>query len=281
MTTTELPTDLLLGDLEAVIRDHARAAKRNQQVSIGPSEIGQECERRLALTLLGSDKINDTRDEWTSSVGTAVHSWLEAAFLAANRRLADEGLPPRWLIEQTVEVRPGLTGHTDVYDMQTATVLDHKSPGVTSIRKYKNATDPRTGARGWPGQQYQWQAHLYGMAWRRLGFPVRSVAIAMYPRSGLIRDTWLWKEPYDPAIADKALARMDALLVGMDIAEELKSLSEYLFGLHRDTSNCSWCPFFTLGPKPPADASTGCGGPFEDPGYQPTGRDMRVPGIAP
>lgn len=265
--------DLLLGDLEAVIRDYARSHQRSQQAQIGPSELGQDCERRVAMTLLGCDKINDERDEWTSSVGTAIHSWMENAFLHANALLVAKGEPARWLVEQTVNIRPGLDGHTDVYDIRTHTVLDHKFPGVTSIRKYRK--------QGHPGRQYIWQAHTYGLGWARLGFPVRNVAIAMYPRSGLVRDTWLWQERYRPEVAREALARVDSLLVGMDIAEGAGSLGEFLNLLRRDTANCAWCPFYKGGPHPSDDPVAGCAGPFEDPGYveQATTHQMRIAGI--
>lgn len=278
MTSIEPANDLLLGDLEAAIRDYARADARSLQAQIGPSELGQACERRVAMTLLGAEKINDERDEWTSSVGTAIHTWMENALKHQNRLLAERGLPVRWLTEQTVEIRPGLSGHTDAYDLWTHTVLDHKFPGVTSIRKYKHATDPVTGLKGYPSEQYVWQAHTYGYGWAKLGFPVRKVAIAMYPRSGLVRDTWLWQADYDPAIAEKALARLDSLLVGMDVAESLGGLGIFLTSLKRDTANCSWCPFWNGGPRPADDPLKGCAGPFEEPGYRDP-RHMSVPGI--
>ncbi len=268
-----MPDDLLLGDLEAVIRDYARGDKRSQQKAIGPSELGQDCTRRLALTMIGADKINDNRDEWTSSVGTALHTWMESAFHEANRNLQSAGLPPRWLIEQTVQIEAGLDGHCDVYDLWTHTVLDHKFPGVTSIRKYRR--------QGHPGRQYIWQAHTYGLGWAKMGFPVRTVAIAMYPRSGLIRDTWLWSEPYDAGIALEALGRKDTLLAEMNVAEHGGQLDAYFAQLPRNTEHCDWCPFYTGGPEPAEESSSACAGPFEVVGYkeEPKAHDMRIPGL--
>jgi hypothetical protein len=262
--------DLLQGDIEGVVTRYARSFKRSQQRTVGPSELGTACERRLAMSLLGTEPVNDQRDEWTSSVGTAIHAWMEAACLYDNAQRVRAGLPARWLTEQTVTVRTGLDGHTDAYDLLTHTVVDWKFPGVTSIRKYRKA--------GGPPQEYLWQAHTYGMAWSKLGFPVHKVAIAFMPRSGLIRDTWLWQESYDEAIAEKALARTDSLLVAMNMAEELDGLPFYLNQLPRDTTNCSWCPYWTGGPGPAPDALTGCAGDFEDPEFKDP-RHMTVPGI--
>lgn len=274
----ENQTDLLQGDLERVVTDYARSFARSQQADIGPSEVGGDCERRVAMTLLGAPRINVERDEWTSSVGTAIHSWMEGAFRHDNAQLIARGLPARWLIEETVTIRPGLVGHTDVVDLATMTVLDHKFPGVTSIRKYRKAIDPRTNQPGYPGAQYVTQANLYGYGWTRAGLPIRKVAIAMYPRSGLIRDTWLWSMDYDPAVAEEGLARLDGILVGMDVAEGVGKLPEFLNTLNRGTEHCTWCPFWNGGPNPAEDPTEGCGGPFEEPGYTDP-RHMRVAGI--
>ncbi len=262
--------ELLQGDLERVITAYARSFARSQQKSVGPSELGQDCSRRLAMTLLGVDAFNHDRDEWTSSVGTACHSWMEKAFLHDNGKLMEAGKPPRWLVEQTVNIETGLDGHVDVYDIWTHTVLDHKFPGVTSIRKYRKQRHP--------GQQYIWQAHVYGLGWARMGFPVRKVAIAMYPRSGLIRDTWLWQEDYDESVAREALARKDALLLGMNKAEMEsgnEGLGRYLESLEHHTDNCGWCPFFN---RESTDPTHSCRGPFRDPMHTDP-RDMAIPGI--
>jgi hypothetical protein len=264
--------DLVQGDLEKMVTQYARSFARSNQRTVGPSELGTACERRLAMSLLGTEPCNDERDEWTSSVGTAIHSWMESACLYDNKIRMAAGLPPRWLTEATVEIETGLKGHTDAYDLMTHTVCDWKFPGVTSIRKYRKA--------GGPPQEYLWQAHTYGLGWKKLGFPVKKVAISFFPRSGLIRDTWLWSADYDESIARKALDRKDGLLVGMNIAEEQGSLNEFMNLLRRDTTNCTWCPFWggSTNPGPSPDPLVSCGGMFEDPDYADP-RLMKVPGI--
>lgn len=256
-----------MSDLTSVITWAARGAERSQQTAVGPSEIGGTCERRLAMGLLGAPKVNDARDEWTSTVGTACHSWMEQAFRADNDRRQRAGLPMRWLIEQTVTIRPGLDGHCDLYDLETHTVIDHKFPGVTSIRKYRAAKHP--------GQQYEWQAHLYGLGWANLGLPVQRVQLVMWPRSGLLRDAWEWSADWDPAIAAKALARVDAILSGANVAEHVGRLGDFLDVLDRDTEHCSWCAFFD---RTATDPMAGCKGPFYDPGHHDPAT-MAVPGI--
>jgi hypothetical protein len=249
-------TATLLTDLTDVITYAARGAERSQQTSVGPSEIGGSCERRLAMGLLGAPKPNDSRDEWTSSVGTACHSWMEEAFAADNARRVKAGLPQRWLIEQTVSIRTGLDGHCDLYDLATHTVIDHKFPGVTSIKKYRK--------QGHPGQQYRWQLHLYGRGWANLGMPIANVMLITWPRSGRVQDAWQWGEPYSDAVADEALGRVDKLLTAMDVAEGMGELETMLDMLDRDTEHCGWCAYFDANAT---DPSKGCKGAFADPDY--------------
>jgi hypothetical protein len=258
---TESATTTTTGDLLEVIRWAEDNRPRSLQRTIGPSSVGTPCERRLALELLGAPRHNVTADKWAATVGTAVHAWLAEAFTADNNRRVQAGQPPRWLVEQPVTVRTGLSGSTDLYDLHTHTVIDWKVLGKTSLDDKRRADDP--------GQQYRWQAHLYGMGWARAGLPVRDVAIVALPKSGILRDTWRWRRPYDPQVAEQALARMDAVLTGMDVAESVGALDAFVGLLGRDTTNCRYCPFYT--PNRELGASNGCAGPLENlaPGEEP------------
>ena len=119
------------------------------------------------------------------------------------------------------------------------------------------------------------------MGWANAGLPVRDVAVVFLPRSGVLRDTYYWTEPYDPAVAQAALDRMDGLLVGMNVAETVggtEGLEQFMRALPRDDSMCDWCPFYT--PDRTVSPADGCNGPLEDlaPGEQPV--TQAVPGIA-
>jgi hypothetical protein len=263
--------ELRLGDLQAVIRDFERNQERSLQVEIGPSEIGMKCSRRLVMQLLGADAVNTEQDMWPATVGTAIHALLADAFRRDNNALTSTGRPARWLVEQPVTIRPGLVGHTDLIDMWTWTVIDHKNVSVKSLRNHRKA--------GHPGQQYEAQAHLYGLGWRRAGLPIKKVAIAFYPKSGMMRDSWLWTADYDEQLALDALDRMDTLLADANMAELEGDLDQWLRALPRDTGHCDWCPYMEAGREAPSEnpAAT-CSGVFEDPSYQGNGRP-RIPGI--
>lgn len=257
---TDPATELTLGDLQAVIKDYERNIERTLQKEIGPSEVGQPCDRRLVMQLLGAEEINGDRDQWPATVGTAVHELLASAFRRNNDVLVSQGKPPRWIVEQPITIRPGLVGHTDLVDLWTWTIIDHKNVSVASLRAHKKA--------GHPGRQYEAQAHLYGLGWARAGLPVSKVAIAFYPKSGMMRDSWMWTADYDEGIALAALDRMDTLLATANEADLADQLDQYLWSLPRDHEHCDWCPWFDQSRTEPSEnPAASCSGEFETLGH--------------
>lgn len=233
----------IAGDLRGVILDAARRAPRSQQVALGPSEIGEPCARQLGYKLMRHPSSNADSDPWPSIVGTAVHSWLADAFTAANTRLGRI----RYLVEQHVTIRDGLTGTCDLYDADHGRVIDHKVPGATSLADAKKR-GPRAG--------YRAQIHLYAYGFARLGLPVREVVLAMYPRGGLLSGLWVWTEPYDQSVALAALARHDAILEAVSTLDVAEHPERYRL-LPRETGHhCTYCPFWAAGP----DTGDGCPG---------------------
>lgn len=241
----------LLRELLSVITSTSRNAPRSRQTAIGPSEIGNSCRRRTALKLLGAPTHN-VGDGWAATIGTAVHAWLEEAFTADNARRSREKLPHRWLLEEKVTVREGLRGSCDVFDLETQTVIDWKVVGNTSLKKYRS--------KG-PSKQYRVQAHTYGVGWVNQGQPVKQVAIVFLPRAGFLADTHIWTEAFDPSVCHSALADLDDLVVGMNVAEQLDALDDFLRLLPRDTENCRFCSYYTTDRT--VAAADGCAGVME------------------
>ena len=189
-----------LTDLTAIIETAILNIPRNLQTQIGPSSLGSPCDRCL-ITELANLQAPDEYAPWLPTIGTAVHEWLEAALI---RHLMTSG-SDRWIPEGKVEVgtiggQP-ITGHSDVYDTLTGTVVDYKLVGTTSLR---------TARTEGPKLTHQRQTHLYGRGWANAGYKVRNVAIWYLPRNGMrIRDGLYWEEPYNEQIALDALARAD------------------------------------------------------------------------
>lgn len=220
--------------IRAAVIDADRYAPRSLQVALGPSEVGEPCARRMAYRLLDEPRVNTDSDPWAAIVGTAVHAWLADAFTAANQRLGRI----RYLVEQRLEIVAGLGGSCDLYDADIATVIDHKVVGTTSMSKYKKEGPP---------DQYRAQAHLYGKGYANLGLPVKEVALAFYPRGGMLSGLHVWSEPFDPAIADTALQRMWTITETVAALDVEHAPERYALIPSEPGHRCTWCPWFKPG----------------------------------
>lgn len=233
----------IANELRDTVTFTAANAPRNLQVALGPSEIGEPCTRKLAYRLMDEPRVRPDNDLWASTIGVAVHAWLADAFTQANQRLGRI----RYLVEHRVEVRPGLTGSCDLYDADRATVIDHKVVNPTKLRHYR--------ING-PSEQYQVQAHAYGMGYTRLGLPVEHVAVAFYPRSTDLSDLHIWSEPYNPDIVLAALAKHDILVELISALDVEHHISRYKQIPITPGDSCTYCPWLQPGP----DNGIGCPG---------------------
>lgn len=232
--------------IQEVVRTAAARHSRHLQSAIGPSEIGEECDRRLAYRAFDVTRVNDSADPWPSIVGVATHTWLAEAFTAENRRLGW----PRYLVERRVHVTDGISGTADLYDVLDAEVIDFKILGTTSLGKIKKGVVPN---------RYRKQLQLYGYGYRRLGFAVTSVTLACFPRGGYLDGLHLVTVPYDEAEALAALDRLSRLVAVASVLN-LDLPGNPMWSLITATPgpDCAWCPFWRPGP---AADSSGCPGP--------------------
>lgn len=218
--------DLTVAGIMNVITDSITAHPRSLQKRIGPSEIGMDCTRRLIHKLAG-DTEPDRGIAWKPTVGTACHTQMEAWFGALPET---EG----YLVEKKVTVgtigNTPITGSTDLFSVNDRTVIDWKFVGPAMLKKYK--------ASG-PSNQYRVQAHLYGTGWVNAGYEVEQVMIAFLPRDGELGDAYFWWEPYQPEIADAALAKANQLVTLINAIGEDATLEMYPLCNERF---CPWCP---------------------------------------
>ncbi len=109
------PSKALAIELGEIITQAGIFSPRSQQVYIGPSEVGQECTRKLAYKLLDWKKVNETGGgNWAAQVGTAIHSHLELIF---------SKFPDRFEVESKVKIRANLAGTVDLYDKENGIVI--------------------------------------------------------------------------------------------------------------------------------------------------------------
>jgi hypothetical protein len=243
-------SELLRSQLLEIIYWQANRHPRNSQLNIGPSEVGNPCDRHIGYRLSQIPEINNVVDPWASTVGTAIHTWLEKAIADW---MLDTG-QPIWETEAELSLGAFVTGHSDLYSYEHQAVIDWKTVGVDMLRQVENGGIP---------DGYKIQAHIYGLMFRKAGKPVRRVALAFVPRANLLRRTVVWSALYDEAVARTALSRV------FKIAGEVVALDPLSEGNgHRweqlpatTGKHCGLCPWYDSRRDPDLGAdSTGCPG---------------------
>lgn len=238
----------LKSQLTEIIRWADGNSARSQQKRIGPSEMGDPCDRRIGYRIAEVPEINDRFDPWAGIVGTSIHSWLDAAITA----WVTEHGSKTWLTETPVSLDGFIRGRSDLFNVDEACVIDHKGAGPSVMKKV---------LKDGPGIGYVVQIHLYGYGYENLGHKVRKVALAFYPRAGWLKDMYVWTADYDREIALAALDRVSA------IARQVISL-DVLNQSHRweqvdatPSDSCGFCPWYARNREAEVGADgTGCPG---------------------
>lgn len=238
----------LKSDVITMIRWADANSARSLQIEPGPSELGEDCPRRLAYRLAQIPEVNNGVDPWAAIVGTSIHNWLERGineFQAAHSTTD-------WLTETELSIDNIIIGHSDAYWYKQKMVVDWKTMSAKRMQEVREA-----GAAAMPGGIIQ--AHLYGYGYTQHGYPVDFVALLCLPRSGRLRDAIPLVEPYDERIARYALDRMyeiAELLVAKDVYADPSAWKEIPA---RASNSCGLCPWYDSTRLNPAD-NTGCPG---------------------
>lgn len=229
--------DELLGELKDIAKYAYLNAPRSLQKTLGPSEIGHGCDRRLAYALARSNDDDSVgrsyvQDPWPSIMGTAGHAWLADAVKMANERLGEE----RWLSEHRVtawdDVEGG-KGTCDLFDTHSKSVFDFKINGPTQFKKY---------VRHGPGPQYKGQVNVYGAGYVEEGHEVENVGILFIPRAGYLRDAHLWFEAFDPTLAASLHEKIRTITSVVAALEVDKHPTRFQLIPINPGPACSFCP---------------------------------------
>lgn len=227
-------------DLLAIVEAAIINQPRSLQLTIGPSEIGNPCDRCLAHKLAGTPEAPEVG--WLPFIGTCVHEALENILLRHENTRATLGMPGRFLAENRVTVghigQP-ISGSTDLFDTHSGTVIDWKIVGTTTLKTVR-----AHGAK----PQYRKQAHLYGKGWEDAGYTVKSVLVAFLPRNAIsLRQGRTWQEPYDRTVADAALEHANNLhtaITTFGLQHVLASLPGHITDDGQDSFSCRRFPDF-------------------------------------
>jgi len=237
----------LRDDVTEIVLWANRTSTRSQQTELGASEVGVECYRRLGYRIADVIPTNTDLDPWPAIVGTAVHTWLETALI----KYEDVHRLDRWHTEMVVRPAKNVLGHTDAYDADFAAVVDWKTANTEKMREYRK--DPASI----PGY-YIDQIHLYGLGHVKAGRRVERVALVFLPRAGWLSGMYVWSAPFDQAIAEAALDKVNKVAAGLIYYKVTEEPGNWEKIPATPTKDCTWCPWFN--PEVDQASAAGCPG---------------------
>ena len=174
--------DFLVDILHA--KENSRA--RSNQKEVGPSELGG-CRRKVWYKLNDQPETNENELKLAAIMGTAIHGAIENALATA------DPTGEKYVVEQEV-VWQGMKAHIDLWIPETGDVVDWKTVKKSNLSYF-------------PSKQQRWQVQVYGYLLEKAGkgMPV-NVNLVAIARDGNEQDIKVHTEPYDPQMAEEALA---------------------------------------------------------------------------
>jgi hypothetical protein len=212
-------------------------APRTQQVVLGCSEAGSECDLQIAYKMANQRQVNFP-DALKANMGTAFHTWLDAN----TRGFQQARGIKRWITETEVWPAKFLKGHVDLYDTWKRIVLDWKTTSAENLRLWKKEGIPH---------HYLVQIMLYGKGMINAGFPVERVGIIAINRSGGLRDIQVLTVAYDEEVALSALRKVWNIGKQLHELDVITHPQNYAKIPMSPSRLCGYCPFFRGGSGAP------------------------------
>lgn len=169
---------------DRIIKELTKPSERDKQRKVGPSELGDLCERCLAEKLLGVHKEEKTHP-LAPMIGTAFHLYLE-------NTIGLEGyLKETKVTVGTIEGYGDIRGTADGFDISTGHVVDYKVLSKKKIKAFSSATffdedyNPEFYSDSLTEGQlkkYYYQMQLYGLGMENAGYEVNHTSLILFPR---------------------------------------------------------------------------------------------------
>lgn len=210
--------------------------ERSKQITVGPSEIGTDCDKCLArkLSLLYPPETPGS-DSWKAQIGTFGHAGLEEHFGKihpapwarptdlwtpdpGDRHAADgtDKFPPtitspHYHLERKLVMRPWLSGSCDMY-------VEGSAPhGLVVDWKFQGARSLGDTGKGKIPSYYFAQMNLYGLGYELLGMPVSHLVLFALPRDDELNAARPVLMRYDRQVALDAIARCERMMAAAEL----------------------------------------------------------------
>lgn len=209
------------------IRDLMSApTKRDLQVKVGASNLGNPCTRCLADDLMAQAGQPVKSQFWLASwIGTAIHARLEAT------------MPGHWLKEHhmtlfEIDGYGEVESTTDLYLEELTLGLDYKSTTRTKLKYYKRVLEQDDESESliparYTLDRYINQTLLYGMGVENEGKVVTDVGMFFVCRDGTgDNDVWWYTQPYDREAAVRVAERSARLWAWLQAGNDPEALTK-------------------------------------------------------
>lgn len=169
---------------DRILKELTKPSERDKQRKVGPSELGDLCERCLAEKLLSVHKEEKTHP-LAPMIGTAFHLYLE------NVIGLKDYLKETKVTVGTIEGYGDIHGTADGFDTATGHVVDYKVLSKKKIRAFSSATffdedhNPEFYSDSLTEGQlkkYYYQMQLYGLGMENAGYEVNHTSLILFPR---------------------------------------------------------------------------------------------------
>nr|DAE74575.1 MAG TPA: Exonuclease [Bacteriophage sp.] len=169
---------------DRIIKELTKPSERDKQRKVGPSELGDLCERCLAEKLLGVHKEEKTHP-LAPMIGTAFHLYLETTLGL------EDYLKETKVTVGTIEGYGDIRGTADGFDTATGHVVDYKVLSKKKIKAFSSATffdedhNPEFYSDSLTEGQlkkYYYQMQLYGLGMENAGYEVNHTSLILFPR---------------------------------------------------------------------------------------------------
>ena len=169
---------------DRIIKELTNPSERDRQRKVGPSELGDLCERCLAEKLLGVHQDEKTHP-LAPMIGTAFHLYLE------NVIGLEDYLKETKVTVGTVDGYGDIRGTCDGFDTTTGHVVDYKVLSKKKIKAFSSATffdkhrNPEFFSDSMTEGQlkkYYYQMMLYGLGMENAGYEVNYASLILFPR---------------------------------------------------------------------------------------------------
>ena len=169
---------------DRIIKELTKPSERDKQRKVGPSELGDLCERCLAEKLLGVHQDEKTHP-LAPMIGTAFHLYLE------NVIGLKDYLKETKVTVGTIEGYGDIHGTADGFYVPAGHVVDYKVLSKKKIKAFSSATffdedrNPEFYSDSMTEGQlkkYYYQMMLYGLGLENAGYEVNHTSLVLFPR---------------------------------------------------------------------------------------------------